>query len=85
MERRIGMKNRLCTKAETRVWDFDNDKPGEIAEGFSNQFTGKGGPGKWEVIKDDTATSTVPMLLPRHLRRISVIISVWRLMKNEAL
>ena len=45
-------------KGETKVWNFDNEKQGEIAGGFSNQLTGKGGPGKWEVIKDDTATST---------------------------
>ncbi len=48
----------ILYKGETKVWNFDNEKQGEIAGGFSNQLTGKGGPGKWEVIKDDTATST---------------------------
>ena len=51
-------EEQIVYKGEAKVWNFDNDKPGEIAEGFSNQFTGKGSPGKWEVVKDDTATST---------------------------
>ena len=60
-ERANGEKRRheepIVYKGEAKVWDFDNDKQGEIAGGFSNQFTGKGGPGKWEVMKDDTAPS----------------------------
>jgi hypothetical protein len=51
-------EEQIVYKGETKVWNFDNEKQGEIARGFSNQLTGKGGPGKWEVIKDDTATST---------------------------
>ena len=51
-------EEQIVYKGETKVWNFDNDKNCEIAGGFSNQLTGKGGPGKWEVIKDDTATST---------------------------
>ena len=51
-------EEQIVYKGETKVWNFDNDKQGEIAGGFLNQLTGKGGPGKWEVIKDDTATST---------------------------
>ena len=51
-------EEQIAYKGETKVWNFDNDKQGEIAGGFLNQLTGKGGPGKWEVIKDDTATST---------------------------
>jgi hypothetical protein len=51
-------EEQIVYKGETKVWNFDNDKQGEIAGGFSNQLTGKGGPGKWEVIKDGTATST---------------------------
>lgn len=50
-------EEQIVYKGETKVWNFDNDKQGEIAEGFSNQLTGKGGQGKWEVIKDNTATS----------------------------
>ena len=51
-------EEQILYKGETKVWNFDNEKQGKIARGFSNQLTGKGGPGKWEVIKDDTATST---------------------------
>ena len=51
-------EEQIVYKGEAKVWDFNNDKQGEIAGGFSNQLTGKGGPGKWEVITDDTATST---------------------------
>lgn len=60
-ERANGEKGRhevsIVYKGETKVWNFDNDKQDEIAGGFSNQFTGKGGSGKWEVMKDDTAPS----------------------------
>ena len=48
-------EEQIVYKGETKVWNFDNEKQGEIAGGFSNQVTGKGDPGKWEVIKDDTA------------------------------
>ena len=42
-------------RGESKTWNFDNDKRGGIAGGFSNQVTGKGDLGKWEVINDDTA------------------------------
>ena len=32
-------------------WNFDTDKVGEIAKGFTNEA------GKWEVVADDTAPS----------------------------
>jgi len=51
-------EEQIVYKGEPEVWNFDNEKRGEIADGFSNQVTGKGGPGKWEVIKDDTASGT---------------------------
>lgn len=44
-------------KGEIKLWNFESDEIGKIPEGFSNQMTGKGGLGKWEVIKDDTAPS----------------------------
>jgi len=50
-------EEQVVYKGEPEVWNFDNDKQGEIAGGFSNQVTGKDGPGKWEIIKDDTAPS----------------------------
>jgi len=40
---------------ETRLWGFKDVEPGMLPDGFSNQITGKGGPGKWEVLKDRTA------------------------------
>ncbi len=55
-------EEQIVYKGETKVWNFDNEKQGEIAAGFSNQMTGKGGPGKWKVIKDNTATSTPNVL-----------------------
>ena len=50
-------EEQIVYKGEPEVWIFDNEKRGEIADGFSSQVTGKGGPGKWEVIKDGTAPS----------------------------
>jgi hypothetical protein len=55
-------EEQIVYKGETKVWNFDNEKQGEIAGGFSNQLTGRGGPGKWEVINDNTATSTPNVL-----------------------
>ncbi len=51
-------EEQIVYKGEPEVWNFDNEKQGEISGGFSSQVTGKGGLGKWKVIKDDTATST---------------------------
>jgi len=48
-------EEQIVYKGETKIWNFDNDKQGEIPVGFSSQVTGRGGPGKWEVIKDDIA------------------------------
>ncbi len=59
-------EEQIVYKNETKIWNFDNEKQGEIAGGFSNQVTGKGAPGKWEVIKDDTATS-----IPNIIAQIS--------------
>lgn len=52
----------IVYRGETKLWNFDNDKQGEIADGFSNYLTGKGGPGRWEVIRDDTAPSAPHVL-----------------------
>ncbi len=37
-------------------WNFDTDKPGAIAKGFTNEM------GKWEVVADDTAPSNPHVL-----------------------
>ncbi len=55
-ERQSG-EGKIAYKSETKLWNFDSDGNGKIPKGFSNQLTGKGGLGKWEVIKDDTAPS----------------------------
>ena len=47
----------IAYKGDIKLWNFDSDNNGKIPNDFSNQLTGKGGLGKWEVIKDDTAPS----------------------------
>jgi hypothetical protein len=37
--------------AQSMTWNFDSDKPGSIAKGFSNEF------GTWQVTADSSATS----------------------------
>jgi hypothetical protein len=41
-----------------KLMNFESDEIGKIPNDFSNQMTGKGGLGKWEVIGDETAPST---------------------------
>jgi hypothetical protein len=41
----------LAAQDEKAVWNFDSDKPGAIAKGFTSVT------GKWEVLADDTAPS----------------------------
>jgi len=38
--------------AQTTTIDFNSDKVGEAPSGFSTALTGRGKPGKWEVMKD---------------------------------
>ncbi len=45
----------ITYKGETNLWNFESDEIGRMPNGFSNQLTGKGGLGQWEVTKDDTA------------------------------
>ncbi|MEK6767273.1 MAG: family 16 glycoside hydrolase [Planctomycetota bacterium] len=47
----------MSYKGNVKLWNFDNNEIGNMPNGFSNQTTGKGDLGKWEVIKDDTAPS----------------------------
>ncbi len=42
---------------EETVFNFDKDAAGSLPQGWSNEKTGKGGLGKWEVLKDGTAPS----------------------------
>ncbi|GAB61373.1 MAG: hypothetical protein DWB56_10010 [Candidatus Jettenia sp.] len=43
--------NGVVTQAETKVWNFDNDKADTIAKDFTSEV------GEWKVIVDDTAPS----------------------------
>lgn len=45
-----------------KLMNFESDEIGKIPNGFSNQMTGNGALGKWEVVKDDTAPSTPNVL-----------------------
>ncbi|ODS31740.1 MAG: hypothetical protein SCARUB_03137 [Candidatus Scalindua rubra] len=47
----------IAYKGNVKLWNFDSDENGKMPNDFSNQMTGKGGLGKWEAIKDDTAPS----------------------------
>ena len=44
-------------QAQTASINFDKDKAGEAPKGFTTALTGKGKPGVWVVMKDDTAPS----------------------------
>ncbi len=52
----------IVHKGQAHLWNFESGEIGKIPEGFSNQMTGKGGLGKWEVVKDGTAPSTPNVL-----------------------
>ncbi len=43
--------------AQTTMNNFDKDKAGEAPQGFTTALTGRGKPGVWVVVKDDTAPS----------------------------
>ena len=41
--------------AQTTTIDFNREKVGEAPSGFSTALTGRGKPGKWVIMKDDTS------------------------------
>ena len=43
--------------AQTKSINFESDRAGESPKGFTTALTGRGKPGVWVVIKDDTAPS----------------------------
>src|SRR5436190_7484645 len=43
--------------AQTVIINFDKDKAGEPPKGFTTALTGRGRPGVWVVMPDDTAPS----------------------------
>ena len=43
--------------AQTTTIDFNNEKVGEAPSGFSTALTGRGRPGKWAVMKDDSSSA----------------------------
>ena len=44
-----------AVSAQTTTFDFNSDKAGEAPSGFSTALTGRGRPGKWAVMKDDSS------------------------------
>ncbi len=50
-------EEQIAYKGKVNLWNFDNNEIGNMPNGFSNQMTGRGGLGKWEVVKDETAPS----------------------------
>jgi hypothetical protein len=44
-------------EAQTTTINFDSDKAGDPPKGFTTALTGRGKPGVWVVMKDDTAPS----------------------------
>jgi hypothetical protein len=44
-------------QAQTTTINFESDKPGDPPKGFTTALTGRGKPGVWVVMKDDTAAS----------------------------
>ncbi len=49
-------------EGEEREWTFEADAVGSLPEGWSNQLTGRGKPGRWEVVEDKTAPSGTHVL-----------------------
>src|SRR5262249_42816580 len=47
----------ISGQAQTMTINFESDKAGDAPKGFSTALTGRGKPGVWVVIKDDTAPS----------------------------
>lgn len=45
------------SSAQTIIVNFDKDEAGKPPSGFSTALTGKGKPGNWVVLSDDTAPS----------------------------
>ena len=41
----------LVAQNQKKIWDFDNGKPGDLPEGFTNEV------GEWKVAADETAPS----------------------------
>ncbi len=49
--------SQIQSAAQTKTWNFDNDRAGAAPVGFSFARTGQGGEGKWEVRADASAPS----------------------------
>ena len=47
----------ICAQSGERVWNFDRDDKGKIAEGFTSALTGRGTVGQWVVMSDPSAPS----------------------------
>ena len=51
----VSLASAISVSTETTTIDFNNEKVGEAPSGFSTALTGKGRPGKWAVMKDDSS------------------------------
>ena len=51
----VFLASAISVSAQTTTIDFNNEKVGEAPSGFSTALTGKGRPGKWAVMKNDSS------------------------------
>ena len=57
--------------AFTQTINFDKDKDGAVPQGFSTALTGKGKPGVWKIVKDDSAPSKPNVLAQTDMDKTS--------------
>jgi hypothetical protein len=53
----LGNNTLAGAQTQTTTINFDSDKAGDPPKGFTTALTGRGRPGVWVVVKDDTAPS----------------------------
>jgi hypothetical protein len=58
----VGMLIGSGVSARAQSVSFDDQKPGESPKGFTCDLTGKGRPGAWKVLEDQTAPSRTHVL-----------------------
>ena len=47
----------VSAQSGERIWNFDHDQSGKIAQGFTSALTGRGTIGQWVVMNDPSAPS----------------------------
>src|SRR6266496_6735671 len=53
----VFLRSATALSAQTTAIDFNQEKAGEAPSGFSTALTGKGRPGMWAVMKDDSSSA----------------------------